>query len=157
MAQAKIELVLGAISFTCEGEESWLAEQFDKVLDAATTISAVRAADPADDEGGEIEGESTPGEASNTAFTTSLVSHIRDKKGEANQVQRFLVAADWLRQRGVSPLTASGVAKILSDNHQKRLANPADCLNKNVSKGYCEKTKTGFFLTPDGLKHLGHS
>jgi hypothetical protein len=43
----------------------------------------------------------------------------------------------------------------LAKNHQKRLANAADCLNKNVAKGYCEKTADGFFITPDGLKHLG--
>jgi hypothetical protein len=44
----------------------------------------------------------------------------------------------------------------LVDNQQKRLANPADCLNKNVSKGFCEKNDGGFYITPEGLKKLEH-
>ena len=89
-------------------------------------------------------------------FTTSLSAYIKEKGGESNQVDRFLITADWLRRRGVTNLATAAVSKSLTDNHQKRLANPADCLNKNVSKGLCEKTETGFYITPEGLKKLGH-
>lgn len=154
MAQAKIELTVGNVSFSGEGEESWLSEQLEKVLDVATTLT-VQQPDPPE---GESEDPDVPVATANTGdFKTSLVNHIRDKKAESNQVQRFLAAADWLRRRGATTLTSSGVAKVLADNHQKRLANASDCLNKNVSKGYCEKTKTGFFIAPDGLKHLGYT
>ncbi|HEY3813336.1 MAG TPA: hypothetical protein VGL66_08920 [Caulobacteraceae bacterium] len=88
-------------------------------------------------------------------FEASLASHIRSKGAEGNQVLRFLVTSDWLRQRQ-KPLAASAVAKALQDNQQARLANPADCLNKNVAKGFCEKTKDGFFITPEGLRELGY-
>lgn len=88
-------------------------------------------------------------------FTASLASYIRSKQADGNQTQRFLVTADWLRRRGQS-LTSGIVAKALVDNQQSRLANPADCLNKNVSKGFCEKTKDGFFITPEGLRELGY-
>lgn len=85
----------------------------------------------------------------------SLASYIKSKKAEKNQVRRFLVTAHWLSRRTADALTASGVAKALLDNHQKRLANSADCLNKNVSKGFCEKTKGGaFFVTPEGLETI---
>ncbi len=87
---------------------------------------------------------------------TSLASHIRSKGADISQVLRFLVTADWLRLRG-QPLSTGTIAKALQDNHQSRLANPADCLNKNVAKGNCEKTKDGFFITPEGLRELGYS
>ena len=89
-------------------------------------------------------------------FETSLASYIRSKGTNRSQVQRFLVTADWLRRRGAT-LSSTAVAKALAENHQSRLANPADCLNKNVAKGLCEKTKDGFFVTPEGLKELGYS
>jgi hypothetical protein len=96
--------------------------------------------------------ESTDG----ASFSTSLASYIKEKGGESNQVDRFLITADWLRRRGNSKLTTAAVSKALTDNHQKRLANPADCLNKNVSKGFCEKSDGGFYITPEGLKKLKH-
>ena len=85
----------------------------------------------------------------------SLAAFIKAKKGEKNQITRFLATASWLSGRSADPITASAVAKALSDNHQKRLANPADALNKNVSKGHAEKRKDGsFFITPEGLEAL---
>ncbi len=90
-------------------------------------------------------------------FTKSLASYIREKGADGNQTQRFLVTADWLRRRGQA-LSSGAVAKALTDNQQSRVSNPADCLNKNVGKGFCEKTKDGsFFITPEGLKELGYA
>ena len=85
----------------------------------------------------------------------SLAAYIKAKKGDKSQINRFLATASWLSSRVDDPLTASTVSKALSDNHQKKLANAADCLNKNVSKGLCEKRKDGsFFITPEGLEGL---
>lgn len=89
------------------------------------------------------------------AIRGSLASHIKAKKADKNQVLRFLATAQWLTSRDEAPLTTSAVAKALSDHNQKRLANPADSLNKNVAKGLCEKRKDGsFFITPEGLEAL---
>ena len=85
----------------------------------------------------------------------SLAAFIKAKKGEKNQVTRFLATASWLTGRGVDALTSSAVAQALSDHHQRGLSNPADCLNKNVTKGHAEKRKDGsFFITPEGLEAL---
>lgn len=151
MAQAKISLTVGTVSFSGEGDEAWLSAQMEKVIDTATTI-AVHAEETEETDGNDTAGEQ---EDSAGASRIALVNYIREKNGESNQVQRFLATADWLRKRGAANLTSSGVIKALAKNHQKRLANGADCLNKNVAKGYCEKTASGFFITPDGLKHLG--
>lgn len=150
MTNSKIDVKIGAISFAGEGDQAWLAEQLEKVLKAAPEISRtpvpISKASPAGS-GGDVAGEK---------FTTALAAYIREKGGEDNQVDRFLITADWLRRRGEQQLTTAAVSKALRDHHQKRLANPADSLNKNVSKGYCEKDSSGFFITPDGLRKLGY-
>jgi hypothetical protein len=107
--------------------------------------------------GGEASGAvaHSSGHAASAKVGGSLASHIKAKKGDKNQNNRFLATAHWLSGRSEAPLTAKAVAEALSDHNQKRLANPADALNQNVRKGYCEKRKDGsFFITPEGLEAL---
>jgi hypothetical protein len=153
MSSTKIDVSVGGVSFAGEGEQVWLAEQLDKVLLAATELSRAPANSKATSVAASA-GRHAPDDAGQ--FTTSLSMYIKDLKGETNQVDRFLITADWLRRRGVAALATAAVSKALTDNQQKRLANPADCLNKNVSKGLCEKTGNGFYITPEGLKKLGY-
>lgn len=147
MGSSKIEVSVGNVSFSGEGDQGWLAEQLDKVLKAAPSIVAtVR------NQGEVKEGDQASADGE---FNATLASYIKQKNAETSQVDRFLATADWLRRKGNSKLTTSAVSKALADNHQKKLANPADCLIKNVSKGFCEKSDGGFYITPDGLKKLG--
>jgi hypothetical protein len=96
------------------------------------------------------------GQAAAGKFSKSLATHLSEKQATSNQTLRFLATADWLRQKGQTPLTTSAVAQALKNNHQSRLANPSDCLNKNAAKGFVEKDGKTFFITPEGLAHLGH-
>jgi hypothetical protein len=148
MTNGKIEFSLGSLSFSGEGEQEWLAKQLDKILEAAPDLHNIKSSDEQDIAKGQATQPS--GE-----FKETLAGYIKAKGAENNQVKRFLATADWLRRRGTSELTTSAVTKALSNNHQKKLSNPADSLNKNVSKGHCEKNGTGFFITPDGLTELG--
>jgi hypothetical protein len=148
MSTSNVTLSYGSVSFSAEGAEEWVSTQLDKILETATKLSQVPTAP---------KGERKPSlEEVGGPFTATLAGHIRAKNGEVNQVRRFLATADWLRLRKSEKLSTSAVAKALSDNHQKRLGNPSDCLNKNVSKGHCEKSGDDFFITPDGLKELGY-
>ena|SRR5438034_349961 len=150
MAESKIAVTIGDVSFSGEGEQVWLTELFEKVIKAAPELAQVQT--PKGKSAQSENGETIPTDK----FNATLASYIKKKGAESNQVDRFLATADWLRCRGAEKLTTASVSKALKDNHQKRLANAADCLNKNVSKGYCEKADGGFFITPDGLKKLGH-
>lgn len=152
MSQAKIELTLGALSFSGEAEQEWLGQQLDKVLEAAPRLAKIQP--PVANAAASLAVSGTG--ASDGQFTDTLASYVKAKGGETSQVQRFLLTADWLRRRGNTDLTTAAVTKALKDNQQKRLGNTADCLNQNVSKGYCEKKGNSFFITPDGLKTLGH-
>lgn len=150
MSEAKIELTVGAVSFAGSGEPEWLASQLATVIEAAPRLAAV-APTPALSGGGNGSGAAPAGQPTGT-----LASYLKSTSAEGNQVRRFLATADWLRLKGANPLTTAAVSKALKDNQQGRLANPADCLLKNISKGFCEKTDGGFYITPEGLASLGH-
>lgn len=145
--QGKVELKIGNLSFSGEGNQEWLDKQVSKLLDAATVQS---------DDTTKKDGS---GKAANSDRSSSevgsLASYLKVKGAGDKQVLRFLATGAWLFRRGEKSLSTTLIAKALADNHQKRLANPSDCLNKNVAKGFCEKTAEGFFLTPEGWEELG--
>jgi hypothetical protein len=150
MALSSVSLAYGNVSFAAEAEnENWLSQQFDKFLELAKALPQQV----------DITSASTKTLATGSThseFNGTLASHLKAKGGETNQNKRFLVTADWLRLRQAEKLNTATVTKALSDNHQKRLGNASDCLNQNVTKGFCEKTNDGFFITSDGLKDLGY-
>jgi hypothetical protein len=93
---------------------------------------------------------------SGTKFTKSLATYLSEKQAHSNQVLRFLVTADWLRLKGVTPLNTRAVTEALRNNNQSRIGNAPDVLNKNAAKGHIEKDGKNFFITSEGLTSLGH-
>ena len=147
--RGKIELTIGNVHFAGEGDQEWLDRQMDKLID---TVGRDQISSSSDDD------PLMPMPTTQESVTPgSLVSYLRAKGGETVQVQRFLATAAWLYHRGSKDLTTSTVTKALRDNQQKRLGNPSDCLNKNVTRGFCEKISGGFFITPDGWRQLGEN
>jgi hypothetical protein len=147
----KVEITIGNLTFSAEGSEAWLSEQLAKVVDAAAKIPA---ATLQPHHGKPASSASTGGSGS----TDSLATYLKAKGGDTKQLLRFLATAAWLRRRdNAVELTSGAVAKALTAHQQKGLANPADCLNKNVQKGFCEKTNSGFFITPEGWNSLGEA
>ena len=144
--RAKVDLRIGNIRFAGEGDQDWLDRQISQWLQTAISNPTTPTADPDPSDSASTTAEPNPNE--------SLASYLRAKGGDTKQVQRFLATAAWLAKRGTKPLTTAVVTRALQENQQKRLGNPADCLNKNVQKGYCEKTSDGFFITPEGWNAL---
>jgi hypothetical protein len=60
----------------------------------------------------------------------------------------------WLEAKGQKRIQTVDVTKALKEANQTRIGNPADSLNKNVSKGHCEKDGKQFFVTDDGKSSL---
>ncbi|KAF0133072.1 MAG: hypothetical protein FD139_955 [Methylocystaceae bacterium] len=145
-ATAKVQITIGSLNFSAEGEQEWLASQLAMVIEAANAKGLAHAA-PAVANSDALTCQSE--------FSVSLATYIREKKADSNQNQRFLATARWLQHRGSMELTTSAVTKALTENQQKRLANASECLNQNTKKGFCEKSGKGFYITPEGLKHLG--
>ncbi|WP_308516076.1 hypothetical protein [Sphingomonas flavescens] len=151
MTDSSVQFELGSLKFSAQGSEVWIAKQLEFVVSKLPELGKVASVPAAAiDEAGQPSKNSAK-------IVGSLASYIKEKGGETNQVQRFLATADWLRLKGEKNLKTALVSKALQENHQKKLSNPADSLNLNVSKGFCEKAADGFFITPEGLKALGHS
>ena len=149
--QGKVEIKIGNLNFAAEGDQQWLGEQLSKVIKAAEEGAAH---EPAPATGQGTKSAETKGQVG--TFSDSLASYLKAKGGETKQVQRFLATAGWLYHRNsATELDTAAISKALSDNHQKRLGNPADCLNQNCGKGFCEKKGKHFFITPQGWKALG--
>jgi hypothetical protein len=153
MAAGKIQVKLGTIEFVGEGDETWLASQLDKLFERAPSLLKLV---PVATENNGAEG-STPLviEYGEELKNIPLATFLKSKNVGKNQVVRFLATAIWLTKRGSLMLTTADISRALSDNHQPKITNPSDTLNKNVGKGYCEKQGNQFFVTPDGLASLG--
>ena len=151
--KGRVEIKVGNLSFAAEGDQDWLAEQLTRIMSAAEPIISKS---EVGDRRADASGAKSPGlDKSAGATATSLATYLKNAGGESKQVQRFLATAGWLFRRGAENLTTAAVSAALAEHHQKRLGNPADCLNQNVSKGYCEKRKDGFFITPEGWSAIG--
>jgi hypothetical protein len=147
MATAKIQIKIGTIEFSGEGEEAWLTAQLDKLFSQAANLQSMTSK-PAPI------GGSDGGMAQDTKVDSggkvSLAAYLKEKNVGRNQVKRFLATAIWLSPIGNEMLTTNAVTKALSDNRQSPLKNPSDCLNKNVKKGNCVKKRRQFYVAPEG-------
>lgn len=158
----KLRVKLGAAEIEYEGGTQFLKDEImptvGKILEMVEARADLQKPTPipqlenADDPSAQP--AALPDIPSKAPAKGSLATYLKVTGGDRKQVVRFLATAAWLVGRGNTELSPGLVASSLQQNHQSRLANPADCLNKNVAKGYCEKTKTGFFITPEGWTSL---
>jgi hypothetical protein len=151
MADARIEMKVGAVSFSAEGDGKWVSEQLDKFLDKIQELAKVKASQ-SDGEPGASTQDTTP---KSHAAKGTLAGFLKAKSATTNQNRKFLATAVWLHDRkSQKRLTTKEVVTALADNHQKSLGNAPDCLNRNVTKGFCEKVDKEFFVTDEGRAEL---
>lgn len=151
MSDAKIDIKIGQVQFSGEGEQDWVAKQLDKIIAQAEKLIQLSPPEkPAGDEGGHHK----PMGTDSAIAKKTLPVFLSEKNATKNQVKKFLATAVWLEAKGKEKLTTRDVSTALSDSRQSRLGNPSDCLNQNVAKGYCEKDGKEFFVTDEGKKLL---
>ncbi len=145
---AKIRIKVGSVEVDYEGSDQFLEKKLPALIDHLAALAKDVPADATDKtEKKEEKGDSKVG---------ALASFINDKAKGKSQVIRFLATAEWLhRKNGRKNIKTAEVSKALRDNHQKKISNPADTLNQNVTKGHCEKVGSEFFVTEEGKKELG--
>jgi hypothetical protein len=146
LAQAKIELKLGNFHFTGESEAAWLEKQLDKLLEH------VKSSDSTVFSEGSIDRSRDSGEHKTKE---TLSSYLKSSDATSNQVKKFLATASWLTAKGSERLGTRDITKALAENRQGKLSNPSDALNKNVTKGFCEKDGGQFYVTEEGFSSLG--
>ncbi len=152
MADAKIEIKVGAFSFSGEGTEKWLSGELEKLLVKMPQLITITPAEEADDASGNG-GQPKPGKKGKVG---TLAGFLKEKNATSSQVKKFLATAVWLHDStGQDRITTAEVRSALKNANQVKLGNPADCLNQNVGKGHCEKDGTSFFVTEPGRTFLG--
>lgn len=148
MAQSKIEIKIGGLTFTGEADAAWLEKQLDKLLEFAKSANVGQNAESAD-----AETEAKPDKR--TSKHGSLSGFLKSQNATSTQVRKFLATAVWLARGRDKLLTTKQVTEAISKNQQGKLANPSQCLNNNVKRGYCVKHEKQFYVTEEGLKEIG--
>ncbi len=153
MADSKLEIKVGPITFSGEGDGDWLSAQLDKVL---SKIPELVAAAPQESPAGGNNGAKQSGAQTTGQVSGTLAAHLKATGSTTNQVRKFLATAVWLHDtQNKSRLTTAEIPNALKSSNQSRLSNPSDALGKNVGKGFCDKDASGFFVTPEGRASLG--
>jgi hypothetical protein len=146
MANAKIEFAIGGISFSSEGEETWVAAQLDKIITQAPTLGEAQ-----DNSDSELK---KPMASDPVIATKTLPAFLAEKNAHSNQVKKYLATAVWLESKGNKRLSSKDVSNALKESKQNKLTNAAECLAKNIKKGFCEKDGSQFFVTEVGKGSL---
>lgn len=153
MADSKIKISIGTITFQAEGGQQWVGEQLDKLFSNAKELASVAPAPTSRDVADE-NSDHTPIKSDANIAAKPLASFLKDKNATSKQVLKFLATAVWLESKGNNRLSTSDITQALRDANQNKLNNAADCLNQNVKKGFCEKEGTQFFVTMEGKESL---
>jgi len=153
MADAKIDIKVGAVSFAAEGSEKWLSGELDKVLAKAAELAAIVPTQNGSNDGGNMKHTIGGGSTSTAKLKGTLAGFLKERRATTNQVRKFLATATWLQDHdGKERLTTKEITNALSDAKQTALTNPSQCLAHNVKQGFCQKDgKKQFYVTPEGI------
>lgn len=155
MSDSKIQIKVGIVEFSGEGNQDWLAAQLDKILDKVPELLKIELANPTN-AGGRGSGVNNPGATLNPSGgkPSNLPAFLKDKGATTIQTRKFLAVAAFIQLNGKDRLTTADVSSLLSKTSQTKINNPADTLNKNVGKGFCIKEGNSFYVTPEGFSEL---
>lgn len=159
MSQARIEITIGQITFSGEGDSSWLSGQLDKILDRAESLLALASIQTklTNSESGDADNKAADLAGHNEISSKPLAIWLREKGADTNQTLKFLATAAWLEAKGQNRLQTKDVTSALSSANQKRLGNASESLNQNIKQGFCEKEGKQFYVTEIGKRKLGIS
>ncbi|WP_345949982.1 hypothetical protein ABDD95_00720 [Mucilaginibacter sp. PAMB04274] len=151
MSESKIQIKIGSIEFSGEGQQDWLSLQIDKILNKLPELLKNESVAQT------LQNGPTDHvlKASSNKVLPTLSIWLKDKGATTIQTKKFLATAAHIQLNGKSRVTTGDVNAALKNANQTKLNNSSDCLNQNVSKGFCEKDTQGFFITVQGLADLG--
>ena len=145
---AKMRVRVGEVEVEYEGPESYLDEKLVELIDRLKSI--YESMSPPGGQPGTTIGEAP----TKTKDPGTLAAFLKVKNATSPQVKTFLATALWLQLKGKDKLQTRDINKALKDNRQSRLGNASDCLNQNVSKGFCVKDGKEFYVAPEGISEL---
>lgn len=147
MADAKIEIKVGAVSFSGEGDGKWLSEQLDKVIEKLPELAKVVPVEPESGGGGGDVAQTHHGKKN----VGTLASFLAAKNAKSNKTRKFLATAVWLHDStGANRIATADVKKALSQHNQGSVGNASQCLVQNTKQGFTTKDGRQFYVTPEG-------
>lgn len=157
MEHSKIEISAGNLKFSGEGEQKWLSEQLDKILEKSEKLAKFNATVAAATAPAVAGTNAASTKTTSSISETSLAKFLKDSSATDNQMKKFLGAAVWLSEtKNKNSLKTSDITVALKDAGQTRLGNPSDCLAKIIKKGHLEKTNgSEFMVTVHGKEEFG--
>lgn len=154
MSNAKIEFTLDGISFSGEGEEFWVANQLDKIIEKIPELLKI-APEPPTPTKSHVDNTSHTSKKDDAAIVAqTLPNFLKEKNASRNQVVKFLATAVWLGYNGKNRFVTGDVTRALKDSNQTSLNNPSVCRACNISKGYIERNGKDYFVTTEGKASL---
>ncbi|WP_156993644.1 hypothetical protein [Terriglobus sp. TAA 43] len=154
MPDSKIEIKVGAVSFSGEGPGEWLSKQLDKVLAKLPELTQIVGSE---DHSSDHSTDRTIAPKRHNNSNVTLAAFLKEKKATSNQVRKFLATSVWLHDHeGKGRVTTNDVTTALNSHNQGKLTNPTQCLNRNVGKGHAVKDGSQFYVSDDGRTELGN-
>jgi hypothetical protein len=154
VSEGKIEIKIGHVQFSAEGEQAWVSDQLDKMLKHAESLAKIAPPPQANEPQNGGTTDHTPMVPDSEIAQKPLATFLKEKNATTAQVTKFLATSVWLESKGKSRMTTSDVTAALRSSNQSKLGNPADCLNQNVKKGFCEKEGKEYYVTQEGKDSL---
>jgi hypothetical protein len=157
MSESKIQIKIGIVEFSGEGNQDWVSTQLDKILHKIPELLQIDLPRNSgkNNLGKNVGKEDQSDQESSVDLPKNLPIFLKEKDATSNNVRKFLATAAFLQLNGKSRVKTGDVALALKESNQNRLVNPSDSLNKNVEKGHCEKDgASGFFVTIHGFEEL---
>jgi len=165
MANGRLEFKIGKIEFVGEGEQDWVTELLEKMLERIPALTkqnnaissntkSVISASPVDP--GQITANYTPFQPTTSpkAISENLSTFLRKRDCVDKQRRKFLGAAVWLQLNGKSIIKTKEVTDELKIARQIKITNPSYQLNQNINQGFCQKEGNGFYVTPEGVDNV---
>ena len=97
MSEAKIDIKIGHIQFSGQGDQDWVAKQLDKIIAQAEKL--VQLAPPAEDHN-EDSGHHDAMKPDSSIAKKTLPVFLTEKGAKTKQVKKFLATAVWLEAKG---------------------------------------------------------
>ena len=155
MADAKIEIKVGAVSFSGEGPGDWLSKQLDKVLAKIPELAKISVL-ATDEEGDAPKAGGAHPTTRRAKAVVTLASFLKEKKATVIQARKFLATALWLQETQYLKRLSTGlVTKALSEHNQGKLTNPSQCLINNAAPGWIVREGRQFYVSDEGRTELG--
>ena len=162
----KLKLMIGGFEVSYSGSEEFAEQKLLSLTHELIELAASQNLSGLPQEPTElaVSGDGAQMRATNGAESGNSVGQLSDflrrfngSGSEQTQIDKHLATSAWLHLTGMARIKSGNVAEVLQKNNETALANPSDCLGKNIRRKFCQREgRNGlYFVTPEGFRHLG--